>query len=179
MSRTYKDKPDWVKISQEKTHATWKHNPYLIGKTFYRTVPLVDDNGHQVWELSYWTDDKAVYVWENGEQQIRWVPVKRESWVQKYVKIPTRSYKNYCTCGEEPDKNSNLLNPCGKELTTAVEHNWYQKQYYIKDHPGGRKNTRQTLKQTVNAYNTNAEEAFNTDVYENVYNTKPPKEWVH
>lgn len=179
MSRTYKDIPDWVKVSKEQTHVTWKHNPYLIGKTFYRTIPLKDGNGYQVWELGVWTDYKTVYEWVNGKEHTRWVTVEKEAWVPKYVKVPTRRYKNYCTCGENPSKSGNLLNPCKKQLTTAVEKSWYQKQFYKEDHPGDRKNTRKTLKQAANAYNTNFDTAFDTDEYENVYNIKPPLEWVH
>lgn len=91
MSRTHKDVPYRIRANKS-GHTVHRH--YLFGREVTRPVPLVDENGHQLWR------EAGTYMEEDGwgklEKHIRYVPAYRR--VLKY------RYADHCTVGESlPD----------------------------------------------------------------------------
>jgi hypothetical protein len=53
MSNTLKDRPAWVKLNDPRTLRVMRHrhNGYWLGRKFYRTEYVRDEQGHLIWEM--------------------------------------------------------------------------------------------------------------------------------
>lgn len=180
MSRTYKDEPKYVKLRKEKFHFTWSHRIRAAGLKGYTSVLLLDENGNYQTELHTYTAyvsgeyTSGDLVYEYGyEIEKQYLRIKRG---RKLV----RSFKDHCTCGEEPIRTTSKLdrNPCTKNFTKAAKVKRYPSQYKKENHEGDKRRTKQKMKNMTKFFNaTNDSDVLNEDTFQTIYAFKAPLLW--
>lgn len=63
MSRTYKDRPKWVKDNDKKGNLKVNHLHHLAGEEIHEWLPVSDENGNQIMETVELPPVRVVRVW--------------------------------------------------------------------------------------------------------------------
>lgn len=72
MSRTYKDRPYWVQVNDS---PRTDHNHLILGRTWYKDVPILDKHGNEIFDEAPWgfTATEIMKSYDDRDMLFGWV----------------------------------------------------------------------------------------------------------